>query len=68
MKCVSVTQPTPKLSTSSFKLYALPFKACVAWTGTFEAKKEDHNMFIIVTTKNNKRLFHGKAEISKISK
>jgi hypothetical protein len=63
-----VTQSTPKLSTSRFKVNALPFKAYVAWTSTFEVKKEGHNMFIIVTTETNKRIFHGKAENSKISK
>jgi hypothetical protein len=49
-------------------LNPLPFKAFVAWTSTCEAKKEGHNMFIIATTETNKRIFHGKAENSKISK
>jgi hypothetical protein len=62
-----VTQPTPKLSNSRFKLNALPFKACIAWTSTFEVKKEGHNTFITVTTETT-RIFHGKAENSKISK
>lgn len=45
-----MTQPTPKLSTSRFKSNALPFKAHVAMTRSFEVKKEGHNMFITITT------------------
>lgn len=63
-----MTQPTPKLSNFRFRLNALPFNACVAWTSAFEVKKEGHNLFIIVTTETNKRIFHGKEENSKISK
>jgi hypothetical protein len=65
---VSLTQPSPKLSTSGLKLNALPFNACVAWTSTFEVMKESHNMFILVTTETKMPIFHGKAENCKISK